>query len=94
MHGRQAATERSAGGAHVHAHRARARRDVRQQERGMPMRWIVVRREARFQYEDAQVWVRRRETARDDAASSAAYRTYFSVRRGETERKEIAHRPR
>ena len=77
VHGRQAATERSARAAHVHAHCARARRDVRQQERGMPVRRIVVGCAARFQYEDAQVWVRRRETACDDAASGAAYQTYF-----------------
>jgi len=43
----------------------------------MPVRRIVVRCGARFQYEDAQGWVRRREAARDDAASSAAYRPYF-----------------
>jgi len=77
MHGRQAVTERSAWAGHVHAHSERAGRNVRQQERGMPVRWIVVRCGARFQYEDAQGWVRRRETARDDAASSATYKTYF-----------------
>ena len=43
----------------------------------MPVRRIVVGCAARFQYEDAQVWVRRRETACDDAASGAAYQTYF-----------------
>ena len=38
----------------------------------MHVRRVVVRCGARLEYEDAQVCVRRRETARDDAASSAA----------------------
>ena len=41
----------------------------------MPVRRIVLCCEARLEYEDAQVWVRRRKTARDDAASGATYGT-------------------
>ncbi len=74
MHDRRAATERGARASGVCANSARARRDVRQQARGVHVRWIVVRRGARLQYENAQIWVRGREAARDDAASGAAYR--------------------
>ena len=68
----RAAIERGAWAARVCAHGARVRREVRDEECGVDVRRIVVRRGARFKHEDAEVWVRGRETARDDAACRAA----------------------
>ena len=45
----------------------------------MPVSWIVVCCRARLEYEDAQVGASRRETARDDAASSATYKGACSL---------------
>jgi len=75
MHNHRAATERGARAAHVLAHRARAWCDVPNPACGMPVRRIVLCCEARLEYEDPQVWVRHRKTARDNAASGATYRT-------------------
>jgi hypothetical protein len=60
----------------MHTHRARTRRDVRQEARGLPMRRVVMRRGASLEYEDAQVRICRGKTACDDAASSATYRMF------------------
>ena len=55
----------------------------------MHVRRVVVRCRARLEYEDAQVWVRRRETARNDAASSAAYHTRVLSVRGKRRRRRL-----
>jgi hypothetical protein len=73
MYVRGTAPERSARTAGVHPHRARARREVGRETRGPGVRGVVVRFGARLEHEDAQVRVRCREAASDDATGGAAY---------------------
>jgi len=59
----------------------------------MPVRRIVLCCETRLEYEDPQVWVRHRKTARDDATSSATYYTSSLSEEG-VGKVRMAHRPR
>jgi hypothetical protein len=59
----------------MHTHGERTRRKVRHVARRHPVGRVVKRRGTCLKYQDAQVGVSRRKTARDDATSSATYRT-------------------